>query len=98
MGTIFFYAVVYFAGYFAIKVINLLTVKPLIQNYYIISLIPVFLFAIAHSYKIVSTPPRGVQDTSLEYALAVYVLMPLVVITLCAIYVKWNNQTDEKDD
>lgn len=98
MSAIFFYAVVYFAGYFIIKVINLLTVKPLIRNYYILSLVPVFLVGIAHSYKIVTTPPRQMQDTSLEYALAVYVLLPVVVITLCAIYVKWNNQTDVKDD
>lgn len=97
MASILIYAVIFFAGYYAAYVINLLTVRPLITNRYIAGLIPVFLFAIAHGYKIVSSPlPQG-QDASIEYALGFNVIMPVVIIVLGAIYAMWNKKGDDKD-
>ncbi len=98
MSAIFFYATVYLIGYFGANVINLLTVKPLIRNRYMAALVPVVLVATAHAYKIVSTPPRQMQDTSMEYALGAYIIMPVIIVTLGAIYAMWNKKTDQNED
>ena len=96
MGSILIYTVIFFAGYYGAYVINLMTVRPLITNRYIAGLIPVFLFAIAHGYKIVNSPmPQG-QNTSIEYALSFNVVMPVVIIVMGAIYAMWNKK-DDKD-
>jgi len=95
MSAIFFYLMVYMVCYFAIHIINLLTMRPLIRNRYMMPLIPVFLVAIAHGYKIVTTSPGQMQDTSMGYALSVFVLMPTVVITLGAVYVMWSKKNNQ---
>ena len=96
MGSILIYTVIFFAGYYGAYVINLMTVRPLITNRYIAGLIPVFLFAIAHGYKIVNSPAPQGQDTSIEYALSFNVVMPVVIIVLGALYAMWNKK-DDKD-
>lgn len=97
MGSILIYTLIFFIGYYGAFVINLMTVRPLITNRYIAGLVPVFLFAIAHGYKIVNSPlPQG-QDTSIEYAISFNVVMPVVIIVLGAIYAMWNKKSDDKN-
>jgi len=98
MGSVLIYIVIFFIGYYGAYVINLMTVRPLITNRYIAGLIPVFLFAIAHGYKIVNSPAPQGQDTSIEYALSFNVVMPVVIIVLGAIYAMWNKKSDDIDN
>ena len=97
MGSVLIYIVIYFIGYYGAYVINLMTVRPMITNRYIAGLVPVFLFAIAHGYQIVNSPPPQGQNTSIEYALSFNVVMPVVIIVLGAIYAMWNKKSDDKD-
>jgi len=97
MGSVFIYIVIFFMGYYGAYVINLMTVRPMITNRYIAGLVPVFLFAIAHGYSIVNSPPPQGQNTSIEYALSFNVVMPLVIIVLGAVYAMWNKKSDDID-
>lgn len=97
MGSILIYTVIFFIGYYGAYVINLMTVRPLITNRYIAGLVPVFLFALAHGYRIVSSPMPHGQNTSIEYALSFNVVMPVVIIVLGAIYAMWNKKSEDKD-
>jgi type VI protein secretion system component VasK len=98
MGAIFFYAVVYMAGYFFIYVMNLLTIRPLIRNPYMAPLVLVFLVAIAHALMIIDNPPPPGQDITIEYALGLYIIMPVVVVVLGAFYMMWNKKHEQEQE
>ena len=97
MGAIFFYVFVYFIGYYGSSVFNLLTVRPLITNRFMAALIPVFAVAIAHAYMIVSKPPPSSLQVTVESAIFSYVVMPVIVVTLGAIYFMWNARQKEEE-
>lgn len=98
MGAIFFYIFIYFIGYYASNVLNMLTVRPFITNRYIAALLPVYGVALTHAYVIVSSPPPQGADMTIEYALLVFITLPVVIVTLGAVYFMWNSKGKQDDD
>ncbi len=98
MGAIFFYIFIYFIGYYASNILNMLTVRPFITNRYIAALLPVYGVALTHAYVIVSSPPPQGADMTIEYALLVFITLPVVIVTLGAVYFMWNSKGKQDDD
>lgn len=101
MGAIFFYIFIYFVGYYGSNILNMLTVRPLVTNRYLAALLPVYGVALTHAYVIVSSPPPQGTDITVEYALLVFITLPVVVVTLGAAYFMWNSKgrhNDRSDD
>ncbi len=97
MGAIFFYIFIYFIGYYGSNVLNMLTVRPLVTNRYIAALLPVYGVALTHAYVMVNSPPPQGAGITVEYALLVYITLPVVVVTLGAIYFMWNSKAHQED-
>ncbi len=97
MGAIFFYVFIYFIGYYGSSVFNLLTVRPLITNRFLAALVPVVAVAIVHAYMIVSKPPPSSLQVTVESAIFSYVVMPVIIVTLGAIYFMWNTRQKEEE-
>lgn len=98
MGAIFFYIFIYFAGYYGLNLLNMLTVRPLIKNRHMTALLPVYAVALTHAYILVSSPPPQGTDITVEYALLVFITLPVVVVTVGAIYFMWNSKGNQHDD
>ena len=96
MGAIFFYIFIYFIGYYASNVLNMLTVRPLVTNRYMAALVPVYGFAFGHAYMVVTKPLPAGADISMEYALLVFITLPVVVVTVGAAYFMWNSKGKEE--
>ena len=97
MGAIFFYIFIYFVGYYASNILNMLTVRPLVTNRYMAALAPVYAVALTHAYVIVNSPPPQGTDITVEYALLVFIALPVVVVTLGAAYFMWNSKGKHED-
>lgn len=97
MGAIFFYIFIYFIGYYGSNVLNMLTVRPIITNRFIAALVPVYGVALMHAYMIVTKPLPPGKDVTVEYALFEFVALPVVLITVGAIYFMWNNKENQDD-
>jgi hypothetical protein len=97
MGAIFFYIFVYFIGYYGSNILNMLTVRPFITNRYMAALLPVYGVALTHAYVLVNSPPPQGSDVTVEYALLVFITMPVVVVTLGAAYFMWNSKGKDND-
>ena len=97
MGAIFFYIVVYFIGYYGSNILNMLTVRPFITNRYMAALLPVYGVALTHAYVLVNSPPPQGSDVTVEYALLVFITMPVVVVTMGAAYFMWNSKGKDND-
>ncbi|GJL76698.1 hypothetical protein [Nitrosomonas sp.] len=98
MGAIFFYIFIYFVGYYGSNILNMFTVRPLITNRFIAALVPVIGVAMLHGYMIATKPPPASQDITVESALFSYVVMPVVIVTLGAIYFMWNTRRAEEEE
>lgn len=96
MGAIFFYIFIYFIGYYASNVLNMVTVRPLVTNRYMAALVPVYGFAFGHAYMVVTKPLPAGADISMEYALLVFITLPVVVVTMGAAYFMWNSKGKEE--
>ncbi len=97
MGAIFFYIFIFFVGYYGSNVLNMLTVRPIVTNRFIAALFPVYGIAVAHAYMIVSRPlPQG-KDVSVDFALLEFVALPLVVVTMLAVYMMWNSKGSQEE-
>ena len=96
MGAIFFYIFVYFLGYYGSNILNMLTVRPLVTNRYMAALVPVYGVAFGHAYMVVTRPLPAGADITVEYALLVFITLPVVVVTMGAAYFMWNSK--DKDD
>lgn len=95
MSNAFFYIFVYFLGYYGSNVLNMLTVRPLITNRFMAALLPVYAFAFAHAYMIINkSPPPGITT---EYALLFSVAIPLVLVTMGAIYFMWRSKDKQQE-
>ncbi|HRB97528.1 MAG TPA: hypothetical protein PKY67_07445 [Nitrosomonas sp.] len=92
MGAIFFYIFIYFVGYYASNILNMLTVHPLVTNRYMAALVPVYAVALTHAYVMVSSPPPQGTDITVEYALLVFITLPVIVVTMGAAYFMWNSK------
>ena len=97
MGAIFFYIFIYFIGYYGSNVLNMLTVRPIVANRFIAALVPVYGVALMHAYMIVTKPLPPGKDVTVEYALFEFVALPVVLITVGAIYFMWNNKGNQDD-
>ena len=95
MGAIFFYIFIYFIGYYASNVLNMLTVRPLVTNRYMAALVPVYGIAFVHAYMVVTRPLPAGADITVEYALLVFITLPVVVVTMGAAYFMWNSKGKE---
>ena len=58
MGALIFYSAIYFLGYYAAHLLNLISGRVLIRNRRIAGLAAVFLVSMLHGYKIINTSPR----------------------------------------
>ena len=96
MGAIFFYIFIYFIGYYASNVLNMLTVRPLVTNRYMAALVPVYGFALGHAYMVTTRPLPAGGDITVEYALLVFIALPVVVVTMGAAYFMWNSKGKEE--
>lgn len=97
MGAIFFYIFIYFVGYYASNILNMLTVHPLVTNRYMAALVPVYAVALTHAYVMVSSPPPQGTDITVEYALLVFITLPVIVVTMGAAYFMWNSKAKPDD-
>lgn len=97
MGAIFFYIFIYFIGYYGSNILNMLTVHPFITNRYMAALLPVYGVAFTHAYVIVSSPPPQGTGVTVEYALLVFITLPVVIVTLGAAYFMWNSKGKHDD-
>lgn len=75
----------------------MLTVRPFITNRYMAALLPVYGVALTHAYVLVNSPPPQGSDITVEYALLVFITMPVVVVTLGAAYFMWNSKGKDDD-
>ncbi|MDR4517569.1 MAG: hypothetical protein MRK00_09315 [Nitrosomonas sp.] len=98
MGAIFFYIFIYFVSYYGSAVLNMFTVRPLITNRFMAALVPVVVVAIMHAYMIVTKPPPASQDVSVESAIFTYVIMPVIIVALGAVYFMWNTRKGEEEE
>ncbi|OQW39882.1 MAG: hypothetical protein A4S08_06635 [Proteobacteria bacterium SG_bin4] len=94
MGAIFFYVFIYFLGYYGSNVLNMLTVRPIVTNRFIAALIPVYGVAFMHAYMIVTKPLPPGKDVTVEFALFEFVALPVVLVTMGAIYFMWNSKAN----
>lgn len=97
MGAIFFYIFIYFIGYYGSNILNMLTVRPIITNRFVVALVPVYGVALMHAYMIVTKPLPPGKDVTVEYALFEFVALPVVLITVGAIYFMWNGKGNQDD-
>ncbi|SET26929.1 hypothetical protein SAMN05216326_11823 [Nitrosomonas marina] len=98
MGAIFFYIFVYFIGYYGSAIFNMFSVRPLVTNRFMAALVPVVAVAIAHAYMIVTKPPPASLDITVESALFTYVIMPVIIVSLGAVYFMWNSRRSEEEE
>lgn len=96
MGAIFFYIFIFFAGYYGANVLNMLTVRPFITNRYIAALFPVYGIAIAHAYMIATRPLPPGKGVTVESALLEFIVLPIVVVTMGAVYFMWNSKGSQE--
>jgi hypothetical protein len=60
------------------------------------ALVPVYGVAFGHAYMVVTRPLPAGADITVEYALLVFITLPVVVVTMGAAYFMWNSKG--KDD
>ena len=95
MGALIFYTGIYFLGYYAAHLLNRAVGRALVSNRRIAGLVLVFAVGVAHAYKIISTPPTHDHGDGANYALGLYVILP---VTIIAIAVFFFNRQDGQDD
>ena len=96
MGALVFYIAIYFLGYYAAHLLNLLSGRTLIRNRRIAGLIAVFMVSMLHGYKILSSSPPDGHDEEMSYALGLYVILPVVIIVIVVLFLIWQEK-DERD-
>ena len=94
MGALIFYSAIYFLGYYAAHLLNLLSGRALIRNRRIAGLAAVFMVSMVHGYKIISTSPPHGQDEGMSHALGFYVILPVVIIVIAVLFLTWQERDD----
>lgn len=97
MGALVVYAVVYFAGYYAAHLVNVLSGRILIKNCRLAGLVIVWITGMTHGYKIINTSAPAGHHESTTQIMILYVIMPVVVITATVLYLLWQNRQDDTD-
>lgn len=94
MGALIFYIAIYFLGYYAAHLLNLLSGRALIRNRRIAGLVAVFMVSMVHGYKIISTSLPDGHDEEMSYALGFYVILPVVIIVIAVLFLTWQERDD----
>ena len=94
MGALIFYIVIYFLGYYAAHLLNLLSGRALICNRRIAGLVAVFMVSMMHGYKVISTSPPHGHDEGLSHALGFYVILPVAIIVIVVMFLTWQERGD----
>ncbi len=94
MGALIFYTAIYFLGYYAAHLLNLLSGRTLIRNRRIAGLGAVFLVSMLHGYKIISSSPPDGHDEGMAYALGLYVILPVAIIVIAVMFLTWQERGD----
>ncbi len=90
MGALLFYIAIYFLGYYAAHLLNLLSGRTLIRNRRLAGLATVFMVSMLHGYKIISSSPPDGHDEGMSYALGLYVILPVTVIVIVVLFLTWQ--------
>ncbi len=94
MGALIFYIAIYFLGYYAAHLLNLLSGRTLIRNRRIAGLVAVFMVSMLHGYKIISSGPPDGHDEGMSHALGLYVILPVVIIVIATAIRIWQESGD----
>jgi hypothetical protein len=94
MGALIFYTAIYFLGYYAAHLFNLIFGRALIRNRRIAGLVAVFLVSMLHGYKIISSSPPDGHDEEMTYALGLYVILPVAIIVIVVLFLTWQERDD----
>lgn len=95
MGALIFYIAIYFIGYYAAYLLNQTVGRVLIRSRRIASLVLVLTVSMGHGYKVMSTPPPYDHHDGAGYALGLYVIMPVTIIVIAALYLMWREGNDD---
>jgi Na+/pantothenate symporter len=94
MGALIFYTAIYFLGYYAAHLLNQALGRMLIGNRRMAGLVLALAIGTVHGYKIISTPPPHDHGDGAGYALGLYVILPLTIITIAVLYLTWQDRQD----
>ena len=92
MGALIFYTAIYFLGYYAAHLLNLMLGRTLIRNRRISGLLAVFMVSLVHGYKVISTTPP--HDEEISHALGFYIILPVIVIVIAVAIRIWQESGD----
>jgi hypothetical protein len=97
MGALIFYTAIYFIGYFAAHFFNQLVGRGLFHNRRIAGVALTLLVGIFHGYKIITTSPPRDHGGDAAYALGLYVILPIAIISIAVLYFMWQEKRDDND-
>lgn len=95
MGALIFYIAIYFIGYYGAYLLNQMAGHALIRNRRIAGLVLVLMVSTVHASKIISSPPPHEHGDGAGYALGLYVIMPVAIITIGVLYLMWQDENDK---
>lgn len=97
MGALVFYTFIFFIGYYFAHGFNWLTKREVLNRRWI-GLTGVFLMAVLHGYKILSSPLPPDHDESAIGVLGYYVIFPVGAIVIVLLYLNWKDKEDQNKD
>lgn len=95
MGALIFYIAIYFIGFYGAYLLNQVVGRALIRNRHVAGLVLVLTVSMVHAYKIISSPPPHDHGDGAGYALGLYVIMPVAIITIGVLYLMWQDGNDK---
>lgn len=93
MGALIFYTAVYFLGYYGAHLLNLLSGRVLVKNRRMTGLVLALMVGTIHGYKVISTTPPHDHGDGAGYALGLYVILPLTIITVAVLFLMWQDRS-----
>ncbi len=94
MGALIFYTAIYFLGYYATHLLNLMIGRTLIRNRRISGLLAAFMVSLVHGYKVISTTPPHGHDEEISHALGFYIILPVAIIVIVIAIRIWQESGD----
>src|SRR5690349_2773220 len=97
MGALIFYTAIFFIGYYATHMLNQIAGRALIQNRRLAALVLVLAVSLLHGYKIITTSPPHDHSDGTGYALGLYVILPVTIITTAVLYFVWQDRREREE-